>query len=235
MITDVEDTRIVDEHFPLSSSHQLFPRKGGGGGGGHGGGRGGGKSGKGTSGGKSTPVNVGGQTMTARASSPGGGRVWYGSGFYDSNDDPGVAGRNLTFLVPASNANRPGGPLMSLEIPSMKGSETFRIISDEFTVDSLSDYIKENCKDLIGTLSSLANISDSGYKALLNPNKFSTTIVLLSSAPGPSVDTDAYKLVECLNWTIVDTVPLFDSAFTKYQVPGGMTLALILVVIHLLR
>ncbi|KAJ3510941.1 hypothetical protein NLJ89_g4384 [Agrocybe chaxingu] len=200
---------------------------------------------------------------------------WYGSGFYDSNDTPGVFGRNFTFvfwpiawpvafvpfllapeLGPASNANRPGGVLMSLQIPSSKGSDMFRVVSDEFTVDSLSDSVQDNCKDLIGTLSSAVNISDTVpqsfpqaeqvlyyYRAssvALTWDSLNDTAAMLqnytvASAPGPSVDTDAYKLVECLNRTIVDTVPLFDSAFMKYQAPGGMTLALILLIMHLLR
>ncbi|KAF8530865.1 hypothetical protein JB92DRAFT_3092634 [Gautieria morchelliformis] len=230
-------------------------------------------------GGGSTKVTTipAGQLFSGRSSGGGTrndvfGSRQYGSG-YPGTSTPGVAGRGFPFgfwpitfgaaagLGAASqfhsneygdpnNSSRPGGSLFDAPFQPPDGSNTYRVLSDNTTVQALIASITANCSLSTTSISAVPyNTSDptqpkpeqviqyyrSSSIALTldgyNNSAVFSSDVNATDTPLPSNINGTF--LDCLNQTIGAAAPLLDAAGPRAQVSSWLGLAL--VVLHLLR
>ncbi|TFK39216.1 hypothetical protein BDQ12DRAFT_650289 [Crucibulum laeve] len=128
------------------------------------------------------------------------------------------------------NSSRPGGVMMTAAFPSSSGNTTFRVVSDNTTVTSLIQDIAANCSTVVKDSSS---ITPSAYNDSSPDPPKPEQSVQYYRASSVSLTLDGYNntgalgddntpdtplpsnidrnLLDCLNSTIGDAVPLIDS------------------------
>ncbi len=148
-----------------------------------------------------------------------------------------------------NNSSRPGGILTTAAFPSNSNS-TFRLLSDNTTVSSLLTSLVTNCSSFISSPSSIVTsvYNDSGppipgqavqyYRAssvVLSLDSYNNSAVYTDDPNGPDSplpnNTDT-NLLNCLNSTIGQSVPLVDGASgLKWSSPPGVGLLLLVWVV----
>ncbi|OBZ65512.1 hypothetical protein A0H81_14465 [Grifola frondosa] len=134
-----------------------------------------------------------------------------------------------------SNTSRPGGPMMQATFASNSSNTTFHLLADNTTVVSLISSVSANCS--LGAASSTSpaayNSSDPAepqpeeavqyYRAssvVLTLDGYNDTSALsndTNAAPVPLPTNIDTTLLNCLNDTIGESVPLFGAADARWQ------------------
>ena len=162
---------------------------------------------------------------------------------------PSIDSHNSQYGEP-QNANRTGGPETQAAFISSSSNSTFRIISDNSTVVSLIASITANCSGLFSSNSSTSPVPYGSptadprpegaiqyYRAssvVLTLDGYNNTAALSTNANAspvplpPNVDT---KLLGCLNATIGEATPLFNSAHAVPRPGMAGTLCLLFLVL----
>jgi len=188
------------------------------------------------------------------------GNQQYGSG-YPGTTSSGIAGRGfpfgfwpLTFGAGAglgagsqfrsheygdtNNSSRPGGPLFDAPFQPPDGSNTYRILSDNTTVQSLIDSIKSNCSLSTTSISAVPYNETDPFQPkpeqviqYYRSSSISLTLDGYNNSAVFSNDTNApdtplpsglnATFLDCLNQTIGAAAPLLeDAASPRVQVSG---------------
>jgi hypothetical protein len=149
-----------------------------------------------------------------------------------------MAHRDFQYGDP-TNSSRPGGPLFHAPFQPPNGSNTYRIIADNTTVQSLIDSIKSNCSLSTTSISGVPyTTSDPSlpkpeqviqyYRAssiALTLDGYNNTAVFSSATNAPDTPLPL-TFFDCLNQTIGAAAPLFDNAATpRVQISGIVGLA----------
>ncbi|CAA7271480.1 unnamed protein product [Cyclocybe aegerita] len=137
------------------------------------------------------------------------------------------------------NSSRPGGVQMTAAFSSSSQNTTFRLMTDQASLESLIDDIVDSCRD---NLSSPDNITATNYDDTVAAPKpeqavqyYRASSVVLTldgynntGALGPEGTPDTplptdidNNLLSCLNETIAEAVPLVDAANLRWPVPSS--------------
>ncbi|KAF7973483.1 hypothetical protein HWV62_15094 [Athelia sp. TMB] len=148
----------------------------------------------------------------------------------------------------ANNSTRPGGPMAVASFISSSDNTTFSVMSDNSTVAALITTIETNCSSYLTDsssnapviLSSISNTSLIPQPAQAVQYYRSSSVVLsldgysnaavLNNSTGPSTplpSTTDLTLLDCLNVTIGQSVPLINGVASSWSAPGMGTLGLI--------
>ncbi|KAK7685532.1 hypothetical protein QCA50_011399 [Cerrena zonata] len=133
----------------------------------------------------------------------------------------------------SDNPDRPGGPMTVANFASNTTNSTFHVLSDNTTVTALIETISTTCTGIAQNFSRvpvLLNTSDPSapraeqaiqyYRAssvVLTLDGYNDTTALQDNSTGPDVPIPSWAdttLLNCLNQTIGDSVPLVDAATT---------------------
>ncbi|KAH9922879.1 hypothetical protein B0H21DRAFT_701378 [Amylocystis lapponica] len=135
-----------------------------------------------------------------------------------------------------NNSSRPGGPMAEATFTSSTSNSTFHVLSDNTTVSALISAVSDNCTlGMSSTTPSPYNgsagepVPEQGvqyYRAssvLLTLDGYNDTSVLggnSSATPVPLPGWVDSTLLDCLNATIGEAVPLFSGADARWQPPS---------------
>ncbi|KAF8983195.1 hypothetical protein BDQ17DRAFT_1378257 [Cyathus striatus] len=146
--------------------------------------------------------------------------------YHDCGDDPSAA---INFLYTAeygkpANSSRPGGPLTTAQFHSKISNSTYHLLADEGTIHSLISSVQSNCSPLLsGTVSTAPyNGTNSSPEEAVQYYRASSVVLALSDFDNSCSATAGQlygslptgtdlKLLQCLNSTVGQTVPLADA------------------------